>query len=216
MADTDPKKKNIKLRQTTILTVRQRDNDISDIRKQKKECVIQKQDIKKTNKPSRSSTPGRATPSSNRITNYLTVSEPNSVKKTFSSIEIKKNVSKKISMYQELGRGQACIKGSGRCATHNCKLVRKIENKKTSKIDKNGKLVWQMCEVTISVCPAAQSEQTISVNNQAVANSLCSAGNNNNKKQRLLSDYVTDQSASHTQTIDENALPEGDFSLVKI
>ena len=108
-------------------------------------------------------------------------------------------------MYQELGRGQACIKGSGRCATHNCKLVRKIENKKTSKIDKNGKLVWQMCEVTISVCPAAQSEQTISVNNQAVANSLCSAGNNNNKKQRLFSDYVTDQSASLTHTTQENA-----------
>ena len=55
MADTDPKKKNIKLRQTTIQTVRQSDNDIRDIRKTKKECDTQKQDYKKTKKPSRSS-----------------------------------------------------------------------------------------------------------------------------------------------------------------
>ena len=103
MTDTDYRKENIKLRQTTIQTVRMNYMDIRDIKKTKKECDTPKQDYKKTKKPSRSSTPGRNTPSSNKITQYLTVFEPDNVKKTFSSIETKKNVSQKINMFQGLG-----------------------------------------------------------------------------------------------------------------
>ena len=203
IAGSDSWKKDIKLIQTTIQTVRINGTDIRDITKTKKECVTPKHNSKKTKKPSRSSTIGQNTPSSSKITQYLTVFEQNKTKKTLNKIETRKNVSQKINMFQGLGRGQECVKGSGRCATHNCRLVREIKNKKTSNLDKNGKVIWQMCEVTISVCPAAHTKQTDSANIQAVANSPSSAGKN--KKQRLLRDYVEDQSASLTQSTDKNA-----------
>ena len=174
MAGSDSSKKDIKLRQTTIQTVMINGIDIQD--KTKKECVTPKQNSKKTKKPSRSSTPTQNTPSSSKITKYLTVFEQDRTKKTFNDIETMKNVSHKISMFQGLGQVMECVKGSGRCATHNCRLVREIKKKKTSNLDKNGRVIWQMCEVTISI--------------PAVATPSGSAGTN--KKQRLLGNSVKD------------------------
>ena len=200
MAGSDSSKKDIKLRQTTIQTVMINGIDIRD--KTKKECVTPKQNSKKTKKPSRSSTPTQNTPSSSKITKYLTVFEQDRTKKTFNDIETMKNVSHKISMFQGLGQVMECVKGSGRCATHNCRLVREIKKKKTSNLDKNGRVIWQMCKVTISVCPAAHPKQTDTVSIPAVANPSRSAGTN--KKQRLLGNSVKDQSTSLTLSTDEN------------
>ena len=81
-------------------------------------------------------------------------------------------------------------------------MVREIKKKKTSNLEKNGRVVWQMCEVTISVYPAAYPKLTDTVSIPAVANPSRSAGTN--KKQRLLGNSVKDQSTSLTLSTDEN------------
>ena len=49
-------------------------------------------------------------------------------KKTFANID----VGQKIKKFQELSDGNKCVFGSGMCATHNCKLVRGVTQKKIS------------------------------------------------------------------------------------
>ena len=75
-----------------------------------------------------------------------------------------KNVSHKISMFQGLGQVMECVKGSGRCATHNCRLVREIKKKKTRNLDKYGRVIWQMCEVTNSIPTVANPSRSAGTN----------------------------------------------------
>ena len=76
----------------------------------------------------------------------------NNAKLTFIT-PTKKTVSKKIDDYQKLARGGECVIGSGRCGFHNCKLVRSVNYKKMSVINKDGSLGWTRREVTILACP---------------------------------------------------------------
>ena len=79
-------------------------------------------------------------------------------KKTFSSIQAnKKSVKERIVEYQELSdnKNDECVRSGGRCHTHSCVLVREIVEKKRSSLDKTGKIVWLIGEVTILRCPLA-------------------------------------------------------------
>ena len=56
-------------------------------------------------------------------------------------------------MFQKLSEGEKCVIGSGRCSSHNVKLVRGVVKKRVSCIDKDGKLSWILREVTSLTCP---------------------------------------------------------------
>ena len=82
------------------------------------------------------------------------------MKLTFkTTIRKKTNVmSDKISRFQELvDKSQVCVTGSGRCASHNMKLVREIIQKKQSFVKKCGGIGWRFCDFTTLVCPTKLS-----------------------------------------------------------
>ena len=74
------------------------------------------------------------------------------------------NKKDKIKSFDNAMRGEEwkCVMGSGRCASHNTKLERKIKEKRVSIIDKSGKLGWTTREVTILTCPLAQPSKELS------------------------------------------------------
>ena len=74
--------------------------------------------------------------------------------------------------------------GSGMCATHNCKLKKRVVEKKISCIDKNGKIGWTMREGTILACPKSTS---LSERKPAVNTQIGGEPKPTNKKQRFCS-----------------------------
>ena len=75
-----------------------------------------------------------------------------------------RSIKDKIKSFDNAMRGEEwkCVMGSGRCASHNTKLERKIKEKRVSIIDKSGKVGWTTREVTILTCPLAQPSKEIS------------------------------------------------------
>ena len=106
----------------------------------------------------------------------------NIAKLTFTT-PAKKTVSKKIIDFQKLARGGECVLGSGRCGFHNCKLVRSVNYKKMSVINKDGSIGWTRREVTILACPynTPSSDVTADSGSQGRDKST-------NKKARITSD----------------------------
>ena len=107
------------------------------------------------------------------------------MKKTFTHITQKntpKKISEKILKFQDMIRGDECVIGSGRCASHNTKLVRKIVVRKMSCVDKFGGIGWRNGEVTILACPKA-SQPGSSSTTQLTTKYSSEAGTN--KKQQI-------------------------------
>ena len=70
----------------------------------------------------------------------------------------KSDVSDRISRFQDIvDRGAVCVTGSGRCATHNKKLVHEVISKKQSCVDKSGGIEWRFSDFTILICPTKLS-----------------------------------------------------------
>ena len=46
-----------------------------------------------------------------------------------------------------------CVMGSGRCSTHNVKLVRNVKQKKFSVVGHKGEIEWRLRDVTSLECP---------------------------------------------------------------
>ena len=89
------------------------------------------------------------------------------VKTTFTQAyeTVKKNrVSDKILKFMELERGNECVIGSGRCATHNVRTVRVMKNVKQRYECEDGSLKWRLCETAILECPRAFSGRLNSEN----------------------------------------------------
>ena len=77
-------------------------------------------------------------------------------KTTFNTIGTKKiDVKKKIEEFHRISnKNDRCIIGSGRCATHNTKVMRVMVKKRVSVKNIDGSVGWQMCEGTTLTCPA--------------------------------------------------------------
>ena len=80
-------------------------------------------------------------------------------KTTFNTISVKKRQStmkEHISMFQKLADGEDCVIWSGRCSSHNAKLVRSVVKKKVCSVNENGTVSWPMGEAVILACPYAK------------------------------------------------------------
>ena len=86
--------------------------------------------------------------------------------------------------------GGKCLFARGKCTSHGIKLVRRVGVKKVSIIGNDGRLSWQMPEVTILACPSLDT--TLGSSKSASINSVMSEGTN--KKPRLSTHGVRDQS----------------------
>ena len=82
-------------------------------------------------------------------TENLNRKETHNMKKTFSNIDM----TEKIMKFTQLTAGSDCVYGSGSCATHNCKLVRGVIQKRMSVPNKDGGVSWAMRDVTCLRCP---------------------------------------------------------------
>ena len=71
-------------------------------------------------------------------------------KTTFSGGSAK--VSSRIKQLQESGK-ILCVMGSGRCGTHNVKLIKSVKSKKISCVEPGGGIGWKYVDVTCLVCP---------------------------------------------------------------
>ena len=58
-----------------------------------------------------------------------------------------------------VGGGGPCVKGSGRCLTHDVKLVREIKNMRMSDTDKDGFTMWRLRESAVLICPAMHQDK---------------------------------------------------------
>ena len=65
----------------------------------------------------------------------------------------KSSINEKILKFQELSQGHDCVIGSGRCATHNVKMVRVVKNVRKSESTDGGGVRWRLCESTLLECP---------------------------------------------------------------
>ena len=103
---------------------------------------------------------------------------PKDMKKTFTSVgENARGISKKINEFNNLSETNGkCLIGSGRCASHNTRVVRVVQHKKTSVVNKDGSIGWKMCEAVILACPvgskntSAVSNMNLSDNEDVIAN----------------------------------------------
>ena len=147
-----------------------------------------KKDVKKTDSPS---------PSMGDIRKFM---QENTTKMTFRNTQYPQtSVRDRVQQYQKNTDSLRvnCVKSSGRCSTHNCVLSREIVRKKMSSLDKCGKIVWTMGEVTVLKCPLAPI-LPVSVDGQtsAIQQGLASSANKRRKKNF---DNKTDKSDAQTQ-----------------
>ena len=114
----------------------------------------------------------------------VSVEEPMGKKTTFTPVKKPHSASVKenIRMFQELANKDECVWGSGRCSTHNTRLVRKVVMKKVSEVSNKGHISWPMREVCTFACPNKLDKQS---NSEASAENLVpakSVGTNRTKK----------------------------------
>ena len=74
----------------------------------------------------------------------------------------KTSVSDRIQRFQELSDGDECVIGSGRCATHNVRVIRNVMNVRKSVQNEAGEVRWRLSESTVLVCPADHHRKPIS------------------------------------------------------
>ena len=85
----------------------------------------------------------------------------NDMKKTFANIDM----TGKIMKFNRLSTANECVYGSGRCATHNCKLIRSVIQKRMSVPDRDGGVSWAMRDVTCLMCPSKDQTKLLTAVN---------------------------------------------------
>ena len=120
-----------------------------------------------------------------------------SMKLTFGDVK-KKSMGDRISRFQDIvDRSAVCVTGSGRCATHNQKLVRRVITKKQSCVDKCGGVGWRLCDFTVMVCPTRLS------------GAGKAGGDSNTEMSELRRGNATNQITEYLNNIEENQSTAG-------
>ena len=108
-----------------------------------------------------------------------TLKNDNQDKKTTFVVKKTVRVKESVKMFQELATGKECVLGSGRCSTHNVKLLRSVCQKRMSVISDDGTVTWTMGEGVVLACPYKQAGSTDTATRSAP---LKSEGANGNKR----------------------------------
>ena len=130
------------------------------------------------------------------------------MKPTFKTTFKKKNsvMNDKISRFQELvDKSKVCVTGSGRCASHNVKLVREITQKKQSFVKKCGGIGWRFCDFTTLVCPTKLSAAPDRVTIDDIAMTApAGTGGTTNQITELLGSEASNQSPAGPKKMRDN------------
>ena len=130
-------------------------------------------------------------------------------KLTFETTCVKKNnvnMNDRISRFQELvDKRQVWVTGSGRCASHNLKLVRDIVSKKQSFVDKSGGIGGKLSDFTDLVCPTKLSNTPGKVNIEInTETALTRTGETTNQNTELPGSGATNQSPAGPKKMRDN------------
>ena len=123
-------------------------------------------------------------------------------KTTFTKTTHKKksDVQKKIENFQQITEdGEKCRIGSGMCAVHNTRVIRSVNMRRVSVVNKDGTVNWKMCEVTTLACPAVRPGRS-AVSNDCLYNEMGGAS----KRARTVLQNENDQSDLSTILRKEN------------
>ena len=107
-------------------------------------------------------------------------------------------------MFQKYAQGEECLIGSGRCGSHNTKLVKNITVKRVSVVNEDDVVSWVMRDVITLVCPAARHTREDRLGDclsgESDRQSISGGKRGPNKKIRTVQEIVDDQPASRSQT----------------
>ena len=101
------------------------------------------------------------------------------------TFEVKKKqptMKEHIQMFEKLSAEVECVIGSGRCSSHNTKLVRSVVKRKVCNVDADGRITWPMGEAVIFACPLKTDRQSAREQSAIISNTPCFEGTNGNKK----------------------------------
>ena len=136
---------------------------------------------------------------------FMKVKENYNIKKTtFVSKNTMNTASETIRMFQELEKGKECLLGSGRCSTHNVKLVRKISKRRVSTVACDESVKWTIGEGVALACPYKQGFRAEPATEPAP---LETVGTNGNKR------ICLDRQMNQPQTEQENNFGREDLLL---
>ena len=137
----------------------------------------------------RDSTPAVYNDDKPKNINLKNLENDNQDMKTTFTVKKTMKVKESVKMFQELATGKECVLGSGRCSTHNVKLLRSVCRKRMNVISDDWNVTWTMGEGVVLACPYKQAGSTDTATRAAP---LMSEGASGNK--RLCMDEKMDQS----------------------
>ena len=94
--------------------------------------------------------------------------------------------------------------GSGRCASHNVRLVRDIVQRKQSFVKKCGGIGWRLCDFAILVCPTKLSSAAVT-SDVYTKTSPNRTGETTNKRTGIPGSEMNDQSPAGPKKMRNNS-----------
>ena len=176
------------------------DSRMMNDRNQEAGQVLHKQEAKKTVVDDRNL--ADTSSDNKRMLNVNT----NDVKTTFGSLGLQ-DIRGKIEKFQKFSSksDNDCVLGSGRCAFHNCRLVRVLSKKKMSVVDDCGNISWDRRDVTSLACPKAAQTKPVAMCEDETGSQAESLGTNKKAKiSRIFGGKISDQSTDRRADRAEN------------
>ena len=93
-----------------------------------------------------------------------------------------------IAMFEKLSNGVECVIGSGKCSSHNTRLVRSVIERRVCNVDADGKVTWPMGETIIFACPLNTDRQSTREYTAEISNTSDFEGTNGKKRLCLRDD----------------------------
>ena len=113
----------------------------------------------------------------------MMIKEKEELRKTTFSIKKKQPTLKEhIAMFEKLSNSVDCVIGSGRCSSHNTRLVRSVIERRVCNVDEDGRVTWPMGEATIFACPLSSDRQSVEEQAAKVSSASNLVGTNGNKR----------------------------------
>ena len=112
-------------------------------------------------------------------------------KTTFDVSKKQPTMKEHIAIFQKFANGDDCVFGSGRCSTHNTKLVRIVVKKRVCSVSEEERVTLPMGEAINLACPYRIDKRSVGENKAVMSESSRFEGTNENK--RICLDSETDQ-----------------------
>ena len=109
-----------------------------------------------------------------------------------------------LNNYENNTSERGCLFADGMCTKHKVSLIRHIKVRKMSVMSDVGDVSWMKNEFAALMCPSANQPSLVNTPESDVVMSSSEVGKITNKKPRILSHGSEDQSASSSNSVENN------------